>query len=140
MKAPEDRDPRDAQTYAILGAAMEVHRQLGHGFLEAVYQEAMALELTQRGIPTRREVPIRVYYKGSALSCAYRADLLCYDEVLVELKALDRLTNVEHSQVINYLKASGLSRALILNFGAPRLEYRRFVLSHRPSAEENIHR
>jgi GxxExxY protein len=127
MKAEDKRDP---QTYAIIGAAMEVHRQLGHGFLEAVYQEANAVEYTARGIPFEREVLLVVKYKGIALNCHYKADFICFGEVLVELKALDRLTTREEAQVINYLKATGLSRALLLNFGASSLEYKRLVFTH----------
>lgn len=110
---------------------MEVHhRQLGHGFLEAVYQEASAVEYAARGIPFEREVILVVKYKGVALNCHYKADFICFGEVLVELKALDRLTSREEAQVINYLKATGLSRAVLLNFGAPSLEYKRLVLTH----------
>lgn len=123
-------DKRDPQTYAIIGAAMEVHRQLGRGFLEVVYQEANAVEYMDRGIPFEREVLLVVKYKGIALNCHYKVDFICYGEVLVELKALDRLTTREEAQVINYLKATGLSRALLINFGAPSLEYRRLVFTH----------
>jgi GxxExxY protein len=123
---------RDPQTYAIIGAAMEVHRQLRHGFLEGVYQEAFELELTEMGIPHDREVPITVEYKGTTLACAYKADFICYGEVLVELKAVSALSGADEAQVINYLKATGSGPALLLNFGAPRLEYKRLVFSHGP--------
>jgi GxxExxY protein len=129
----------DPRTYAIIGAAIEVHRQLGHGFLEAVYQEALAIELVSRRIPFRTEVELPIRYKGTRLQCAYRADFLCFDEVIVELKTLRALSGCEEAQVINYLKATGHHIALLLNFGAPRLDHRRFVLSRgidhlRPSA------
>ncbi len=86
-------DSRDEQTHAIIGAAMEVHRQLGSGFLEAVYQDALEIEFRVRSIPFRREVELPVHYKGQRLSCSYRADFVCYDQIIVELKALRSLVS-----------------------------------------------
>lgn len=126
----EVRDPR---TYAVIGAAMEVHRELGCGFLEAVYQEALALELTMRGVPFTRERHVPVSYKGARLATPYRADFVCYDAVLVEVKALKALSGTEESQVLNYLKATSLQVGLMLNFGKPSLEYKRYALSATPS-------
>jgi GxxExxY protein len=126
---------QDPQTYEIIGAAMEVHRHLGHGFLEAVYQEALAIEMAKRNIPFEREIAIPVDYKGQRLQCSYRADFICFEEVVLELKALNQLTGVDESQLINELKASGLHRGLLLNFGAPSLEYKRLVFNLRQSVQ-----
>jgi GxxExxY protein len=125
-----DLDPsRAPRTYAIIGAAMAVHAELGPGFLEAVYREALAIELEERSVPSRQEVALPLTYRGRNLQTAYRADFVCYDSVIVELKALSGLTRTEEAQVINYLKASGYEVGLLLNFGAASLEFRRLVLS-----------
>lgn len=121
---PQSQDPR---TYAIIGAAMEVHRELGPGFLEAVYQEALAIELSVRGIPFQREVELPIAYKGKTLQTAYRADFICYDEVVIELKSIKQLGVIEEAQLLNYLKATGYQVGLLINFGAASLETRRFV-------------
>jgi GxxExxY protein len=118
---------KDEQTQAIIGAAMKIHRELGCGFLEHVYQCTFAVELEKLGIPFRREVELPVYYSGEKLDCYYRVDFICYGDVLVELKALSQLTGIEDGQVINYLKASSMGRALLINFGGKSLEFKRFV-------------
>ena len=116
------------EVYAIVGAAMEVHNQLGAGFAEAVYQEAMEIELRSRGVPFARQVPLRVNYKGTMLESSYKADLICYRSVLVELKAIANLTNGDQAQVINYLKATGIRVGVLLNFGEPnKLDWHRLV-------------
>lgn len=120
-------DYRDEQTHEIIGAAMEVHRHLGPGFLEAVYQEALAIEFEARCVPFVQEAELPVHYKGQQLACSYRADFICYHEVIVELKALRAITGVEEAQLLNYLRATGLKRGLLLNFGAHSLWFKRLV-------------
>ncbi len=118
---------RDLETYAVIGAAMQVHSELGHGFLEAVYQEALEKEFMFVKIPYVREKELKIFYRGKELATHYRADFICYDAILVELKALQTITGREEAQVIHYLKASNLHRALIINFGDARLQYKRLV-------------
>lgn len=117
---------------------MEVHGELGNGFLEAVYQDALEMEFEGRGIPFSREHDIPVCYKTKTLGTPYRADFLCFGAIIVELKAIRALTGIEDAQVIHYLKATGLNRALLINFGAFRLEYKRLVNNLRPSAESAV--
>ena len=124
MKIAEGRDP---QTYAIIGAAMEIHRQLGHGFLEAVYQDAAVIEFPLRKIPFEKEVSLPIRYKEILLPSHYRADFICFSEIIVEFKALSHLSSVEEAQLLNYLKATGLKRGLLINFGASSLQYKRMV-------------
>jgi len=127
---------RDPETYAVIGAAMAVHAELGHGFLEAVYQAAFERELSATGIPFQREVEIPVFYRGKPLDIFYRADFVCFEKVIVELKAISKLSGTEESQVLNYLKATGCGRGLLINFGAPSLQYKRLVFTQ----TRNIHR
>jgi GxxExxY protein len=122
-------DQRDPETFAIIGAAMEVHRELGHGFLEPVYQQALAREFQLQQIPSQREMEVAVSYKGQTLDSSYRADFVCYGSVIVELKAVKAIDDAHYAQVIHYLKATGLRRALLLNFGARSLQYKRIVLN-----------
>jgi len=120
---------RDPETYAIIGAAMEVHRVLGPGFLESVYREAFRYELALRGIGFAAEVEFPVRYKGTRLDTRFRADFLCNDSVIVELKALPALGTAEDRQLINFLKAGRVGRGLLINFGSEPLQFRRFVLT-----------
>ena len=120
---------RDPRTYAIIGAAMEVHRELHQGFLEAVYQDALAVEFELRNVPFQREVQLPVFYKQRALPSTYQADFICFDQVVVELKAISTLHPAHEAQLIHYLRATGHSVGLLINFGSESLEYRRFVHS-----------
>ena len=116
------------EVYAVVGAAMEVQRVLGRGFLEGVYQDAMQLELTAQGVPFEAEKPIDVEYKGQCLTHRYYADLVCFGQVIVELKALSRLSGNEEAQVLNYLKATDFKVGVLINFGRPgKLEWKRFA-------------
>ena len=127
-----DSGDGDEQTYALIGAAMAVHRELGHGFLEAVYQAALEREFILQDVPFERELRLPVFYRGECIA-EYQADFVCYGKVIVELKALQKLTGVEEAQVINYLKATGFHRGLIFNFGTPSLQYKRLVFNQRKS-------
>jgi hypothetical protein len=140
----------DQRTFQIIGAAMEVHKELGSGFLEAVYQEALEREFTYQGIPYKSQHPVGIEYKGKPLKKTYEPDFICYDDVIarpprlseskiygimvlardggqVEIKAMDKMSGIEHAQIINYLKASKIGIGLLINFGSPSLEYKRFV-------------
>ncbi len=118
------------ESYALMGAAFEVYKELGPGFLEGVYESAFARELEKRGIPFRRQVSFDVLYKGEPLDKHYICDLVTYGKIIVELKAIRAITDIEMAQVLSYLKVTGLSLALILNFSAhDKLEWKRVVLS-----------
>ncbi len=117
------------EAYAIVGGAMEVYYTLGIGFLEPVYQEALALEFNGRGIPYVREPQLEIAYKGLPLNKTYRPDFVCYGSIIVELKTQVRLTGVEEAQIINYLKITNKRLGLLMNFGAlPSLEWKRYVI------------
>lgn len=121
---------KDTRTYRIIGAAMEVHKALGCGFLEAVYQEALETEFVSRDIPYNAQPVIDLYYKRMVLKKKYQPDFLCFNDVVVEIKALGQLSGIEDAQVINYLKASRLKVGLLINFGSKSLEYNRFVYDY----------
>jgi GxxExxY protein len=120
---------KDERTFKIIGAAMEVHRELGCGFLEAVYQEALAIEFKMQEMPYKQQQFIEIMYKRKPLEKKYQPDFLCYNEIIVEIKALSGLTGTEEAQVINYLKATQLTIGLLINFGTKSLEYKRLIYS-----------
>ncbi len=130
-----DARNRDEQTYAVIGAAMEVHRELRNGFLEAVYQDALAVEFAARGVEFEREKLLHVRYKGGILPSFYKADFVCFGSVLVECKALKAMGGAEEAQVLNYLRITRLSRALLINFGTRSLEYKRLIFTHQEICE-----
>jgi GxxExxY protein len=117
------------ETYQILGACFEVYKDKGCGFLEGVFQECLEIEFDLRGIPARPQVPMKLEYKGRPLRQSYIADFICYDKVIVELKAVSKLTDEHRAQVQNYLNATKLRVGLLVNFGHfPKVEHERFVL------------
>jgi GxxExxY protein len=117
------------EVFSIVGAAMEVHGEFGPGFLEGVYHEAMELELMTRGVPFESQKPLSVWYKGKRLRKEFLPDMLCYGNIVVELKSLDRLGGKEQAQLLNYLKASRCQLGLLINFGSHgRLEWQRYVM------------
>ncbi len=117
------------ESYKIVGAAFKVYNNLGHGFLEAVYQEALEIEFQRQGIPYEREKELKIMYDGVELKQTYKADFVCYGKIIVELKAVSNLDDAHRSQVYNYLHATGYRLGLLLNFGcSDELEKERIVL------------
>lgn len=122
----EDYLYRD-ESYLIIGCCMEVHKQLGCGFKEAVYQEALEMELINKGIFFEREKRLKIYYKGTLLRKKYYSDFICFDKIIVELKAVKEFTDIHKAQLFNYLKASEHRLGLLINFGSTSLQYKRFI-------------
>ena len=116
------------ECYKIIGAAMTVHSELKNGFLEEVYQQALAIEMRLQGIPFEREKQLEIFYKGIKLDKKYYADFYCFDKIIVELKAKSQLNNEHIAQTLNYMKATNTNVALLLNFGEPSFVYKRLVL------------
>ncbi len=116
------------EVFRIVGAAIEVHSTLGSGFLEPVYQEAFEIELSQRKIPFESQKKIKIAYKEVTLQKEYIADIICFDKIIIELKTLDKITQKEESQLLNYLKATGFLVGIVINFGSHgKVEWKRFV-------------
>jgi len=114
-------------TEKIIGAAMEVHRFLGPGFLESVYEEALCLELSRVGLDYKNQEELKISYKGTTLKHTYRADLIVEDKIVVDAKATSGLTEIDEAQIFNYLKATGKKVDLLINFGKKSLEWKRFI-------------
>ena len=116
------------ETGKIIKACMNVFNELGNGFLEAVYQEALAIEFGLMNIPFRREAKIDIFYKGKKLDKEYYADFICYDSIIVELKAVSKLVNANKAQVLNYLHGTKLPVGILVNFGESSLKWERLTL------------
>ena len=123
-----DDFPLKEECYRVIGCAMTVHTELGCGFLEPVYQEALSLELSEKGISFVKEHRLDVNYKGRLLNKKYIADFICFDQLILEIKAMEALVPEHTARVLNYLKATGLKVGLLLNFGTTKLQYKRIIL------------
>lgn len=115
------------EVYAIMGAAFEVHNELGSGYLEAVYQEGMEIELALRQIPFHPQCNLAIHYKGQPLKKQYCADLVCFRSIIVEIKAADTLTSRDEAQLLNYLKATGFRVGVLIAFGGGEVQWKRLV-------------
>jgi GxxExxY protein len=111
----------EALSHQVIGAGIEVHRHLGPGLLESAYQACLAVELRERRVSFRREVPLRATYRGISIDSAYRLDFVVENRLLVEVKAVELIAEIHHAQVLTYLRLTGLRLALLLNFNVPRL-------------------
>ena len=116
------------ESYNIIRACLSVHKELGCGFLEAVYQEALAIEFRNYSIPFNQETRLDIYFRNIKLNKKYIADFICYDKIILELKAISKIATEHEAQLLNYLKASGLKLGIIINFGQISLTYKRLVL------------
>lgn len=116
------------EAYQIVGAAMAVHRHFGCGFHEKVYQDALEIEFEEHEIPYLREEPVYATYHGHQLDTEFIPDFICYDKIIVELKAVKELEDYQRSQAINYAKVANMGLALLINFGAPSLQYERYII------------
>ena len=127
------------ESHEIMECAFSVYNNLGSGFLEAIYQEALEVELRERGIPFESQKEITVYYKGEPLIKKYIADIIVDDKIILELKTVSKLTDIESAQLINYLKATGIQLGILLNFGhKKRLEWERRVYTNTRYLEKNL--
>ena len=115
------------ESFAIIGACMKVHRTLGAGFLEAVYEEALEREFQNLKIPFKRQVKLDLYYGNQKLTKQYRADFICYDKIIVEIKAVAQIPNAFYAQLQNYLKCTNIELGMLINFGTSSLTYKRMI-------------
>ena len=115
------------ESYKIIGACMEVHQNLGAGFLEAVYQEALSMEFDLRNIPYQQEKDLKIHYKGTSLKKRYFADFVCYESIILELKAVSTICKEHEAQLLNYLKTTGYRLGMIINFGESSLKFKRMI-------------
>ncbi|MDA3929290.1 MAG: GxxExxY protein [Prolixibacteraceae bacterium] len=115
------------ESYSIIGASMKVHAELGSGFLEAVYQEALERELTKRRIPFERQKKLSIIFDGQTLNKYYIADFICYNQIILELKVVNDFSKAQFLQLRNYLKATKLKLGILINFGKTSLEYKRII-------------
>ena len=125
------------ETYKIIGAAMAVHRYFGCGFTEKVYQDALEIELQAQGIPYQRETPVSANYRGRQLPTQFIPDFICYNHIIVELKAVKELEDYQRSQTMNYAKVAGMKVALLINFGETSLYHERFIVLSSAKSETN---
>ena len=125
MLLPRRPVEEDDETRNIIGAAFAVHNEIGGGFLEPVYRHALSIELAERSIPFAREVKLPIAYHGKVLPVTYRVDFICYGNIIVEIKAIERITAGAHAQAINYVKAAKHERGLLINFGPCSVQYKR---------------
>ena len=116
------------EVHEIVGAAMAIHRYFGCGFTEKVYQDALEIEFVNRNIPSVREAELHIDYNGQELASTFKPDFICYDKIIVELKAVKELDDMHRSQAINYAKVAGCDMALLVNFGEASLKFERFVI------------
>ena len=117
----------EEETYKIIGACMTIHKNLGNGFLESVYQEVLAKEFAKEEIPFEEQKKLNLFYEGEKLEKYFKADFLCYDKIIVEIKSVSFLNKNLESQVINYLKATNKEIGLLINFGEKSLKWKRFI-------------
>lgn len=115
------------ESFAIIGAAMEVYNQLGSGFVEKVYQDALEIEFELRGIPYKREEHLPVFYKGRQIKHDFFVDFICYDKIVIECKAVSEILNIHKIQTLNYIKINNLKLGIVINFSNQSLEYKRIV-------------